>query len=116
MGDRINISNSGQMTGVAIGSGASVVIGSDEQRVIWKYTLALKDGPQTHRIPAGGKIVHVHMQDGWVTLWAEVDPKARKRTRAFYVHGTGHPITPGASYVGTAHGQDGLVWHVYEGD
>src|SRR6185437_14733595 len=50
-----------------------------------------------------------------VEFWAEHTEGAPSRERTFQVFGTGHPLPPGARYVGTApRTRDGLVWHLYE--
>jgi hypothetical protein len=50
-----------------------------------------------------------------VEFWAEHDESAEPRVRKFTITGTGHPIPPGAVYVGTApRTPEGTVWHLYE--
>lgn len=65
-------------------------------------------------IPGGGKIVHVDVQDGAVTLWAEVDEEARTVTRRFRVIGTGWEFNPtGMVHLATVMNGN-AVWHIYE--
>lgn len=50
-----------------------------------------------------------------VDFWVEHDDDLPAATRTFQVFGTGHPLPPGARYVGsTARTADGFVWHLYE--
>lgn len=82
---------------------------------VWKYQHDLLDGGDfaTFEMPEGAEVRHVGMQDGLVTLWAEVDAAAWSTPRTFVIGGTGHQIPEGARYVGTVH--DGpFVWHIFE--
>lgn len=80
---------------------------------IFKYELPVTD-VVTVSMPKGAKILTVQPQRGAVTLWAEVDPTARRVDRRFQIVGTGNNFDPnGARYLGSA--QTGIfVWHVYE--
>jgi hypothetical protein len=82
-------------------------------KTIYKYPLQLADGAQEVKMPKGAHLVHVDLQHGDPTLWAEVDTEAASEVRLFQVHGTGHPIKHDGNYVGTAVGVP-FVWHVYE--
>ena len=84
-------------------------------RCMYKYTLALIDNPQAVSVPVGGVTCYVGFQGEQIAVWIEVDPDAEPELRRFTVEGTGHPIPPGAVYVGTAQESGrALVWHVYE--
>ena len=82
-------------------------------KTIWKYPLDLLDGQQVLKMPKGAKILSIDIQGGLPTLWAEVDPEANPEARYFQVHGTGHPISNGSAFVGSAVGVP-FVWHIYE--
>jgi len=80
---------------------------------VWKYPLRLLDGQQVVKMPTGAEVLSVGIQGSTPTIWAEVDPAAKMEPRYFQVHGTGHPISNGGVFVGTAVGVP-FVWHVYE--
>lgn len=73
-------------------------------------------------MPKNAKVVHVGLQEGVVTIWAEVDDDALQAAvsgrewdgRRFAVYGTGDTIPDDdAVHVGSL--MDGIfVWHVYE--
>lgn len=86
-------------------------------REIWKYELDITDR-QDVSMPKGAKVLAVQMQREAVTLWAEVDPQAKREPRHFRIFGTGHPMplqTMGYEdvYIGTVQ-ERSFVWHVYE--
>lgn len=84
-------------------------------RTVWKFKIMDEHGVQAGRVPmpSGAAPLHVGMQDGWLCLWAEVDPSSPIADRGFAVVGTGHPVPDGARCVGSA--LDGpFVWHLYE--
>lgn len=81
-------------------------------RTVWKFPL--HSAAVTFEMPVGAAVLYVAMQDGKPTMWAEVNPLLDKVERTFIIVGTGHPVQPGASYVGST--IDGpFVWHIYEG-
>jgi hypothetical protein len=85
------------------------------EKTIWKYTLDLEAGWWLD-MPRGAKVLNVAGVDGEICLWALVDPAEEKGTRYFWIYGTGHPISPGAThtnYLGTAV-LEPYVWHVFE--
>lgn len=80
---------------------------------VWKFTLELSDGAQQISMPDNALVVHFAMQNDTPCLWAHVDPAAKKESRFFSVHGTGHPIPDDRVHRGTCqHGQ--FVWHLLE--
>jgi hypothetical protein len=86
-------------------------------RTIWKFPLAGNDANNVV-MPAGAKVLTVQMQDRDVTLWAEVDDKAKtNEARVFLIFGTGHPMPREMGYrdvyIGTVQDRS-FVWHVYE--
>lgn len=85
-------------------------------RFIYKYPLSLREAKTLVKMPRDAVVRHVGMQNGDVTIWAEVLPDNPTVTRTFHVFGTGHPITtePGSTdFVGTVF--DGpFVWHVFD--
>lgn len=89
-------------------------------RTIWKYPLESISNEIT--MPTEATIVHVGSQSvihpdlgrwAYPVLWAEVETEAELEVRHFVVYGTGHPIAPVVTYVGTACTGD-FVLHVYE--
>jgi len=81
-------------------------------RTIWKFPLAIA-GAQTVCMPAGAKILSVHMQDGVPCVWAIVDPDAPQRAVTFRMFGTGHGLpAAGMAFVGTVPDR-AFVWHVF---
>jgi len=84
-------------------------------QTIWKYQLDLKDDRHIIPMPKGATIISLGMQHGLPTFWAEVDPAAQIEPRYFQVHGTGHPIANGGTFIGTALSPTNpFVWHIYE--
>lgn len=93
---------------------------------IWKYSFNFSDSQQSvfhFDMPAEAKIVHVEAQvfdnrlDPHIpTMWAIVDPSAKKEKRCFKVVATGDEFTLGLGdeYVGTVQFPNGLVWHILE--
>lgn len=87
-------------------------------QTIYKYPLRLTD-VQTINLPIGGRILHVGMQHGVITLWAIVDGEKPRVDREIYIFGTGHPIRGAKhlNYLGTVNApEDGteFIWHVFE--
>ena len=80
---------------------------------VWKATLLLVDGPQPVDMPDGAHVVHVGEQNGYPTLWFEVDAERRIVPRRFGVYGTGHLIPASATHVGS-YVTPPFVWHIYE--
>lgn len=80
---------------------------------VWKYQFGRTDAPQPQKMPVGAKLLHVAMQGGLITLWALVSPENTMKVRYFHVHGTGHPIKPTDTYVGTTLDLP-FVWHLFE--
>lgn len=81
--------------------------------VIWKFPLAITDR-QHIEMPLGGKFLHVDQQASTLTLWAAVDPTAKKGRHTVRIVGTGHEFPPEwlPAYVGTVQ-MNGFVWHVF---
>ena len=84
-------------------------------RQVWKWALSAEDGPQILNMPQHATVVHVAVQSGELTLWAESSiHDTLLYERLFEVHGTGHPtIADGEEFRGTVM-MGSLVWHVYE--
>ena len=89
------------------------------QQRIYKYPLEVTDRQEV-RLPEGAMIVHVGVQNGFVCLWALVDPDAWNENRTFWVIGTGNPMPPGfgADGIGFIHlgtvEWGAFMWHVWE--
>lgn len=67
---------------------------------VWKFEIQVDD-EFTLAMPVGAEPLYVAVQDGKPYLWVLVEPSAEREQRTFYVHGTGHPTTPGAEYIGS---------------
>ena len=83
---------------------------------IWKYHLDLKEVNNV-TMPKNAIILKVDADcNGQPTLWAQVNPDAKKELRKFRIFGTGHPITcTNLEFIGTLQQKHiGLVWHVFE--
>jgi hypothetical protein len=84
-------------------------------KTIYKYKLELRDS-QEIAIPYYHKVRHVGLQNGDITLWAEIDTNdlisAIVNTETFHVVGTGQKVEPHWVYIGTCVGPV-FVWHVY---
>lgn len=78
---------------------------------VWKYPLTM--GINEVLLPAEHKIVHVALQHGNITMWAEVSlANVPYKPIPVSVVGTGHDIPEDTEHVGTF--MDGpFVWHVY---
>lgn len=94
-------------------NGPFIIANPPANRVIWKYELA----PFTRlQLPRGAQVLHVGGQEDEVVMWAAVAPDAPKVEREFRIVATGHDFDPDevASYHGTAHLENGPVFHVLE--
>lgn len=82
-------------------------------QTIFKYPLGFSAANHLD-MPVGSRPVMVAMQNGQVTMWAQVDPDFETTTkRDFVVAGTGHPVPDDYVHVGSC--MDGMfVWHVFE--
>lgn len=82
-------------------------------RTIHKYPLVLTFADQRIGTPRVWRPVHVAMQHGEPTVWAEVDTDTGDGyERMLRVVGTGHPVPDEYEHVGSS--LDGpYVWHVY---
>ncbi len=97
------------------------------EKVIYKYTLPLKDGREhSVRMPMGAQVIHVGVQGLNICLWAIVNPLPEEYVeRQFFIMGTGDPFEYNPNF--TPHiwtvqmvdpdnswGQTEFVWHVFE--
>ena len=81
------------------------------EKTIHKYPLSLQR-EQKIDTPFDWRFLTVQMQNGVITIWAEVIPDGKTIARPVYIVGTGHDVPKFGSYRGTV--QDGsFVWHVY---
>lgn len=79
---------------------------------VFKY-IAKCIGDCKFDIPMKAKFCSFQMQGNFPAFWMEVDEANPTEVRTFRVFGTGHEVTNGYEYRGTA--IDGpLVWHLYE--
>lgn len=95
---------------------------------VWKFTLTEPGG--TGRVfvdmPATACPISVGLQDGEMVVWALCDPDQGAEfgmqatgPRRFIVANTGQPIPgfpDGARFLGTLTTDNGIVWHVWDGD
>lgn len=82
-------------------------------RSIWKQRLEPISQTQTLRWPQGARVVKVTMQDGCITLWADVETRVLSVPHNYVVRDTGHEVPKGGIYISTCfHGP--FVWHVFE--
>jgi hypothetical protein len=85
-------------------------------KAIWKFPLPPGSflQPLYASMPADARVIHVGVQAGIITLWAEVDTGAPYAYRTFRVYGTGwdHQPKPQLEHLGTVQ-VGSFVWHVY---
>ena len=85
--------------------------------VIWKFPLALALAPMTIRVPRGGRLLTMQLQDRRPVLWFLVDDSVPDEARTFRFCMTGEADLPdqfkAAPYCGTVQAV-GLVWHLFE--
>jgi hypothetical protein len=91
-------------------------------RVIYKYPLTKANLPSNVylpisavRMPIGGEVLTVQLQNNQAVLWALVDPKDGLQERLFITLGTGLLADSEhlGRYIGT-YQRDAFVWHVFE--
>lgn len=84
-------------------------------KTVWKFSHAVTD-QVTIQGPAPLNVVHVEPDGpGRLLIWAEVgggDPDLL--TRRLYVVGTGHPVPPDSTHLGSVVAPP-FVWHLYDG-
>ena len=85
-------------------------------KTVWKYTVPT-DGTFGMNMPAGAEVLSVHVQNGVVNMWVEVDPDVGSILKRFRVCGTGHdmPADEPRRFVGSylLHGAT-EVYHLFE--
>ena len=82
---------------------------------VFKYVLKPTD-EQVVMMPKEARVLSCHVQDRDICVWALVDPDARKESRTFFIHGTGHEVAypHSGTFVGTVLLNQGLlVLHVF---
>jgi hypothetical protein len=83
---------------------------------IYKYQFSESPG-HTERIemPKLAKILTVQEQNGFICIWAIVNPEDERELRKFIALGTGwnFPTLENFIYISTVQ-ESGLVWHVFE--
>ncbi len=87
-----------------------------KSHVIYKYVLPSPAERQSVEMPLGARVLTVREQNGKVTLWALVAPKAPLTRHWFRILATGDSLdlTESLVYLGTAFLADGTVWHVHD--
>ena len=88
-----------------------------KERTVWKFGL-VTDRPIppptcTVMMPEGARILHGGQIDGYLFLWAEVNPNAEPEPRYFLIAGTGYRLPLGSTYLGTIRALP-FIWHIYE--
>ena len=81
------------------------------RKTIWKYQLKETD-TQIITAPEDAVFVHVGAQQNKLCLWAIVEPHKRQRDYTIIIHGTGHPVLPNLTYIGTVQ-HPPFVWHIF---
>jgi hypothetical protein len=86
----------------------------DRPLAVWKF--AVNPFGRT-QIVSGAIILHVGAQGDEVCVWALVNPSFPMTEVNIAAYGTGHPVPadPGR-FLGTAQMDDGLVFHLFDGD
>lgn len=79
-------------------------------KTIYKYEA---HGGAVVDLPVGAEILTLGVQDGWVYIWALIDPEAPTRPVRFAKVGTGWEAPDPGTYVGTYHEAGGYVWHIF---
>ncbi len=83
-------------------------------QAIWKFPVDVADRFVSD-MPDGATILSVQYQHGSIQMWALVDPSKPVVQRKFSVYGTGHPIEPGGTFIGTFQIHEGaLVFHLFD--
>ena len=81
-------------------------------KTIWKFELQPSCAIE---MPAGAELLSVREQGDAICLWALVERDMPTEVRHFVSYGTGHPIPDEPlRFLGTAHLQGALVFHVFE--
>lgn len=82
-------------------------------RTIWKYAMPWSGTVSLH-LPRGAQVLSVQEQEGALTLWALVDPKAANVRRTFVVAITGGEVGDRQiTHLGTVQ-FGGYVAHIFE--
>lgn len=87
-------------------------------KVIYKYPLEVT-AFQKVKMPVGGEVLTVKIQNEAPCLWALVDPKAKTENRFFEIFGIGNDIEYNMGvkrkYISTFQMENGMsVFHVFE--
>jgi len=83
-------------------------------KVIWKYQLSNLP-VEVVPLPMISTFLSLRMQEGFVTLWYEVNPaNTNTKQKKFYVVMTGNIVPDDAEYLGTVEQpHTGVVAHIY---
>ena len=82
-------------------------------RTIWKYEIPVQ-GKAEIVMPVFSTVLTVEAKGDKIFLWAVVNTTNEEVVEKFRVVGTGHPIDLFQPYyLGTAHLENGLVFHVF---
>ena len=65
------------------------------------------------QMPKGAVCRHIAIQNGDITVWAEVNPDQEPEARCFVIAGTGEEIPETAEHSGTVKAEQ-YIWHVLE--
>ena len=87
-------------------------------QTIYKYLIPHGEKTFELCLSKGAKPLHVNVQNGQACMWVQIDLKAAKERRIFWIIGTGRelPCCENLQYISTLH-WCGEVWHIYtEGD
>lgn len=88
--------------------------------MITVYKYEIKSDFHEVDLPRGAEILSVQFQGKSLFLWAKVDNSVQTEKRSFHVFSTGGRIGKSESrrmkFIGTAHTESGLVFHVFESE
>jgi len=85
-------------------------------KTIYKYKLSPLAASEVITMPAHSLPLSVSFQRNELFMWVQVDTCRVDVERKFEVFGTGHDMPNDVShrYIGTAHEDSGLVFHLFE--
>ena len=82
-------------------------------KTIWKFDAPMPFDSIELTLPANAEFLLVEVRAAEPKMWFMVDRENSKEPRAFRAYGTGHPLQPSSTYLGTYFLGD-FVWHVCE--
>lgn len=84
-------------------------------KAVWKYNIEQVGEPFLLEMPQGAQPLSIQVQEGVPRMWALVDIDQPHVQRQFQVAGTGQPVPPASTYIGTFQTVQGrFIWHLFE--